>query len=319
VLLVTVLVAIATTATATLAVVYFYQRKPSESSAADLEPYAQQGSVKPEGQVSGTVYYPQPYGSPPHLTLSPATRYYIARQDELGFTWIDRHRYKHAPDLAKEFPELGRMIGNQSKTEEKTETPQPELSWEAKGLRAGSNAGAMRLFQQKGSFQCTPGQEGDVYFPLPYASPPNVELTSLEVVTVVDCTASSFRWKSKESSSRESKGTDVTWIAKGIKTSRESLQSEINSVRSQADSKPKALFKQEGVFTPIVIEGEVYFPYPYAAPPNVELFATDRDHKRYHASWATVAECKPTSFKWKVESVALNPLTLIWVAKGMRE
>jgi hypothetical protein len=284
--------------------------------AADVNPLVQQGAVKPEGQPAGTVFYPVPYATPPHLTLSPAARYCLARQDELGFTWVDRQRLRDSPDLAKEYPDLGRMLGKEVEVREKADGPQPELTWEARGVRAGTGAVGARLFQQTGSFQCPTGGEGEVYFPLPYESPPNVELTSLRGVTVTACTPLGFAWKATADGVRDSRGGAVTWTAKGVKASTESYRAEVTRLRAQEGPMPGRLLRQEGTFAPVGTVGEVYFPHPYASPPNVEFFYEDSDDNRRHATWATVRECKATGFQWKVAEEIKNPKALYWVAKG---
>jgi hypothetical protein len=281
-------------------------RTGDRSPVDDVNPFVQEGTFKPEGQAVGTVFYSLPYASPPHLTLRPAARYCLARQDELGFTWVDRQRLKDSPELAKEYPDLGRILGKQVEGREKADGPQPEVAWEAQGVRAGRSAVGARLFQQTGSFQCPADGEGEVYFPLPYQSPPNVELTSLQGVTVTACTLLSFTWKSTADGVRDTRGGPVTWTAKGMKAVTESPRAQV----------PGQLLRQEGTFAPVGTEGEVYFPHPYASPPNVELFCKDTDDKKQHATWATVRECKATGFQWKMAEVIRNPKALHWVAKG---
>jgi hypothetical protein len=296
--------------------------KPGDRSPAeDVNPFAQQGTVKPEGQVAGIVFYPVSYASPPHLTLSPAARYCLARQDELGFTWVDRLRLNDSADLTKEYPDLRRILGEEALARGKAARPQPdtggqpELAWDSRGVRAGPGAAGPRVFQQTGSFQCFAGGEGEVFFPLPYESPPNVELTSLQGVTVTVCTPLGFAWKSTEKRGRDSQGSEVKWTAKGVRAAPASDRAAVSTVRARAGLMPGGLLRQEGTFAPVGTEGEVYFPHPYASPPNVELFYTYQD-QRYPDSSATVGECKATGFKWKVAKVISDPSRLIWVAKG---
>src|SRR5262249_50074225 len=71
-------------ATATAAVVVSLmlsspRRTDAPLPAADVDPLVQQGAYKPERQTAGTVFYPVPYATPPHLTLGPAARYCLAR------------------------------------------------------------------------------------------------------------------------------------------------------------------------------------------------------------------------------------------------
>jgi hypothetical protein len=80
---------------------------------------------------------------------------------------------------------------------------------------------------------------------------------------------------------------------------------------------PERLLRQEGTFAPLGKEGEVHFSFPYASPPNVELFYKANDGRRGYATWATVGECKATGFKWRMAEAIDNPRLLYWVAKGM--
>jgi hypothetical protein len=309
----------ATAATAAVVLSLAHSSAPRTDNhlpADDVSPFVQEGTVKPEGQAAGTVFYPLPYASPPHLSLSPGGRYCLARQDELGFTWVDRLRIKDSPDLAKEYPELGRMLGDQARPGEKADGPQPEFTWGSRGVRAGPNAGGARLFQQTGSFECSPGDEGEVYFPLPYASPPNVELTSLQRVTVTTCTPLGFAWKSAADGVRNDQSGKATWVAKGVKATPESQRAGVGLPQPHTGPMPGRLLRQEGRFAPIGKEGEVHFPFPYASPPNVELFAWNENRKR-HVTWATVGECTATGFKWRMGEVIDNPRVLDWVAKGI--
>jgi len=96
-------------------------------------------------------------------------------------------------------------------------TDHPPFTWEAKGLRGGS---AGQLYVQKGSFQTDFGQEGQVNFPYPYASPPNVELSGSHSKTIItECTATGFKWKNSQNSKDgwSAERGAVTWIARGIK------------------------------------------------------------------------------------------------------
>jgi hypothetical protein len=75
------------------------------------------------------------------------------------------------------------------------------------------------LFEQSGTFVPVAGEDGVVNFPLPYALPPNVEISgsgSSEVV-VKEATVTGFKWKS---AAKGNYGYRVTWTAKGIKATR---------------------------------------------------------------------------------------------------
>jgi hypothetical protein len=303
-----------TTAGIVLAAGRLSAKKPTDlAPTVEATPFAQQGSVKPEGRPSGMVYYPLPYSSPPHLTLSPGGRYLLARQDELGFTWVDRQRLKDAPDLTKEFPDLGRL-GTPPKADDAAAGPQPELTWEVKGVRAGAAAGATRLFQQTGTFQFVPDEEGEVYFPFPYAQPPNVEVTTLESVIVSGNTAFGFTWKVPYNTRRREGGT-ATWTAKGIRATPADLEGEVNRARSRPAA--ERLFRQTGKFAPNGMAGEVQFPVPFAAGPYIELYVLTYN-ETYFSTKTTVTESKPTGFKWKNSEANDSPYPIRWIAKGSR-
>jgi len=90
-----------------------------------------------------------------------------------------------------------------------------DFTWEAKGQRAGKEPGGLRVFEQTGTFFAPHGELGSAQFPIPYAVPPNVELTAVsKVVIVIDCTPTGFRWKNTGSWADD---TSVTWTAKGIR------------------------------------------------------------------------------------------------------
>ncbi|HEX3149896.1 MAG TPA: hypothetical protein VHR66_17600, partial [Gemmataceae bacterium] len=192
----------------------------SATGPVDSEPYPQKGNIKLEGEGSGTVYYPVPYASPPNLTVEPKSRYLIARQDEFGFTWLDRAREAEAIDLLASVPEVSKFLPKGAEPP-KYDAKQPELTWEAKGVRGAPGAQALKTFEQHGTFQSDFGQQGQVNFPIPYASPPNVELTGYHEKTVItECTATGFKWKNGSKGQWSSEAGAVTWKAKGIRATQ---------------------------------------------------------------------------------------------------
>src|SRR5262245_14077696 len=86
------------------------------------------------------------------------------------------------------------------------------------------------LLLQQGSFETVINAEGVVYFPRPYASPPNVELAGkCENTVVTECTRDHFRWKNTRTGKNEPQpfpiggtvnvfGSEgrVRWNAKGV-------------------------------------------------------------------------------------------------------
>lgn len=228
VLVLSVLLAAAATAAGVLGVLYLSNRSPGQAqgtpgspagggpAAADAGPHTQQGTVKPEGLGSGDVFYPVPYASPPHLTVGPGSRYLVVRQDEYGFTWLDRARMADAGRLLAALPEVNNFLPKGE--EPKFDPVQPELTWEAKGVRGTPGAQPFKLFEQTGKFQSDKGQQGQVNFPVPYASPPNVELSgSHEKTVITECTATGFKWKNGSDGKWSSEYGEVTWKAKGVR------------------------------------------------------------------------------------------------------
>src|SRR5262249_1928143 len=135
-------------------------------------------------------------------------------------------------------------------------------------------------FQQTGTFT-TPyfSREGVVHFPHPYATPPNVTLSSAMDVTAGP---TGFRW------SRPHTGdSKVTWTARGVRATAEQVAELVRRPPAFGDGQP-ALLEQDGPFNWARGEtGEVTFPRPYAAPPSVE------------APGVIVTEITPRGFKWK--------------------
>lgn len=220
-------VAVVAVAALVATLVYFTSRSATAGSggsagpaAADAGPYSQEGIVQPMGEGSGVVYYPVPYGSPPHLTIQPKARYLVVKQDEFGFTWLDRARTADAVDLLASVPEVSKFLPKGEAP--KFDPGQPELVWEARGVRAAPGTQPMKLFEQTGKFVSDFGQQGQVNFPYPYASPPNVELSGNSSKTVItECTATGFKWKNGNTTRSPSwDAGEVTWKASGIRAAQ---------------------------------------------------------------------------------------------------
>jgi hypothetical protein len=188
---------------------------PQTHAVASHERLVQTGEFECEGQFGGIVYYPVPFGSPPHLTVkSPAFQVALSKQDELGFSWTK------GSVLAAIQSEV-----NTQKSQDSDAKPslQPqELTWEAKGVRAPPESLKMIPGTQTGKFFSIAGETGEIYFPVPFASPPNIEfdrgMAGSSTTIVVKCTATGFRWKNAapKGNAFGSEG-ELTWNAKGIK------------------------------------------------------------------------------------------------------
>lgn len=167
---------------------------------------------------------------------------------------------------------------------------------------------------------------GIVYYPVPYASPPNLKLTaSKREYDIVRQDETGFTWSArslpedlrddmrKEHESEIGNAIegimgwmkpnivfeDFTWEAKGVR--------DAGSIR---------VLEQTGTFNTVFgKQGEVNFALPYALAPNVALSGT--------ADGAViVAESSPTGFKWKNVAAIDNGFStngeITWTAKGVR-
>jgi hypothetical protein len=147
----------------------------------------QKGTIAPKGEKNGTVYYPIPFAFIPNLTIKSAqNEYRVTKQDENSFSWV-------APLTAIE-----------------------DFTWEAKGLRIGSDAALGKPFEQQGEFKAVAGEEGEVNFPLPYAVPPNVELSgnAADYIVIKECNPTGFKWKH---TFKYTPTSTTTWKAKGVR------------------------------------------------------------------------------------------------------
>jgi hypothetical protein len=76
-------------------------------------------------------------------------------------------------------------------------------------------------FQQTGTFDAVPNEEGIVNFPIPYALAPNVEVSvPFMSVVVKDATATSFKWKGVGNAATPPGGSRATWTSRGVKATK---------------------------------------------------------------------------------------------------
>jgi hypothetical protein len=232
-LILSVALAIAATAAGVLAALYVLAlARPSSAGApgqpsplavqtgSAVTPNVQKDTVKPLGKASGEVFYEAPFAAPPHLTLSAPHRVYrIAKQDEFGFTW-------EADSLAEDFigdvKDVAEAIknGTVSQLPLKKNIEYEDFTYEAKGVTAGPGVEFLRPFEQTGSFQSVVGTQGQVSFPIPYASPPNVVLsTNTKTTVLVEATETGFKWKNAGTDAFFNNGA-VQWTAKGIRATK---------------------------------------------------------------------------------------------------
>ena len=191
-----------------------------------------------------------------------------------------------------------------------------------------SGGGGEALLEQRGTVSPNSKPSGIVYYPSPYAAPPNLKVTSAKrQYDIVKQDESGFTWKAlvlpddirddqrKDAEAMINVGIrhvdgltykvkadlqfeDFTWEAKGTRPGKDTV------------------FVQEGTFNTIAgKDGPVNFPIPYDAAPNVELSGP--------ASGAViVAESRPTGFKWQntpqTNPGAVNSGSVSWKVKGVR-
>src|SRR5262249_14269333 len=144
------------------------------------------------------------------------------------------------------------------------------------------------------------GGEGDVYFPFPFASPPQLTFTHTRpdyvTLSLVSVSSTGFRWKAVGASS-----TTMSWTAKGV-------QATLDQVLSLPREQSGELSFDYGH------DGEVVFPRPYVGPPSVDVG---------HGS-VIVASVSATGFKWRdrfspnrgKKTYANGPLKCRWTARG---
>jgi hypothetical protein len=172
-----------------------------------------------------------------------------------------------------------------------------------------------------------------VFYPIPYSSPPNLKLhceDKKRVYEIVKEDEFGFTWLIRPSI--EDFTADVLKVSKpedllrftfdGYSSSnfKPNLQFadftyEAKGVRGSGMA-PRP-FEQTGTFNTLAnTDGEVIFPIPYAAPANVELSGNA-------SSYMVVTECKATGFKWKNKPdptwISHASGTITWKAKGQRE
>ena len=188
--------------------------------------------------------------------------------------------------------------------------------------------GPESLLEQRGTVSPKNKFSGIVYYPSPYSSPPNLTVTSAQrQYDIVKQDETGFTWKAlvmaedirddQRKNADAMIGVGIRHVERHVGTLKPDLQFEdftweAKGVRPGKD----AVLVQEGTFNTIAgKEGEVNFPIPYSAAPNVEVSGP--------ASGAViVVESRPTGFKWQNTpqpgAFAVNSGSVTWKAKGVR-
>jgi hypothetical protein len=228
------------TAAIIFAVLYFRQSTPAAGgangpnpvAAAADETLALKGTVSPGSHFTDIVYYETPFASPPHLTLARGKRQYtLVSQDETSFTWAAQIILDDLTDEARKTAGQWLSLTLDKVTPTMVVNGSPpfksvqleDFIWEARGVRAAKGAVVMKTFPQDGTFNAVAGQEGEVAFPIPYATAPNVELSSAFAnfgvpagVFIVESRPTGFKWKNV-SKGLENDSRTLVWKAKGIR------------------------------------------------------------------------------------------------------
>ena len=242
----TVFAAVAASAAVGLGVLYFMRPNAGELGAIKVQvtddagkggsaihitvaeaPFVQTEPVKPGQSFAGPVQFPLPYQLPPHIKLTSASGkrlYEVVTVNEYGFTWT-------AKPLPDDISEEGRKdtigferilgVGGlamaQLRGYLKPSTVFEDFTWEAKGVRMPLGNLPPRTHTAEGKFYTIFGQEGPVMFPVPYATPPHVEVTGgyRSVTVISEVTATGFKWKNVAKDRFGNEG-EVQWTAKGI-------------------------------------------------------------------------------------------------------
>jgi len=324
VFILTPLVSVALSALLVLSILHFLTSVPNSAVAngtvADpkllrdiIEPFKQEGTV-PVKERGGIVYYPIPYATPPHLTLTPQSpdrSYAIVRQDEYGFAWALDVGLKDIKDLAgalKDAKDPKDVAGALTKPESKSQAelkPGEAFTWQAKGVRPFTTAAATPPFVQTGTFSVPMWNlnlEGVEHFPHPYATPPNVTIS--HNFQILATTPLGFRWRN-----RDANQASPAWTARGLRATPEQIE-EFAKNPPLLGSEPPPVAEDKGQLAFAAGEqGQVSFQRPFLTPPNVEVMNV------------IVTEITPQGFKWKHPGVKMANNTSTqntqWAAKGV--
>jgi hypothetical protein len=147
------------------------------------------------------------------------------------------------------------------------------------GAKYTKKLGTSGPFEQTGTFRAEVAGTGEVFFPVAYAEPPDVELkkfAGIIHVKIVDLKTTGFKWQHTSKDKTFGTFEELTFVAKGIPTGQ--------------DQKP---FEQSGEFKATLgAKGEEKFAKPYASPPHVELKVDIGLHE------VMITETTTEGFKW---------------------
>jgi hypothetical protein len=156
-------------------------------------------------------------------------------------------------------------------------------------------------FEQKGEFRAYRSTTGNVFFPIPYEKPPQVELKvklGLHDVEIVDVKTTGFKWKNN--GKREFLDEpDMLFTARGVPVAGQ----------EQTPLTQKAEFKANSGAT-----GEEKFAQAYAAPPHIEMAVKFGLHK------VVITETTATGFKWRNEGKRgfVDNCDMTYTARGVK-
>jgi hypothetical protein len=291
-----------------------------------VEPFTQKGTV-PVKQYGDVVYYPVPYATPPHLTLTSKSEdrsYAIVRQDEFGFAWALAADLKDLQDVAgklkdvKDLQDVAGALGNLAGKGLPNLRPGDEFTWEARGVRPFTTQAAMPPYVQKGTFTIPAGgpNEQVEHFPHPFATAPNVMLSFVDSrlvwvshIKILATTPTGFKWQAVNHSN-PSVPQRAAWTAKGVCATPEQV-AEFSKNPPLFGKEQVQVIEDKGTFANVPGEqGIQSFTQPFAVPPNVVV------------PTVIVTEITVQGFKWKHPgtkgaNVGLGNQTISWTARGV--
>lgn len=200
------------------------------------------------------------------------------------------------------------------------------------------SVGSVVPFVQRDTIQPLGQSTGSVYFPVPYASMPNLKLTPSDRYLVTTQTEDGFAWIDLERATsnemwsffREqaerlakpaapaaggsSSATAPAAAGPATLPAQPPLTWEAKGIPGDPRQRPRKreTVEQSGSFTTVFgTDGEIYFPEPYASPPNVTLSGS-------YTESTVVTKVEATHFKWKNagEKQTWGQGSITWTARG---
>lgn len=191
-----------------------------------------------------------------------------------------------------------------------TSTPTPTAD-------SSSTPRVVEPFAQQGTVNTDTAASTTVFYPTPFASPPNLTLTIKDGgrrFAVVRQDEFGFTWRPVVEVTLPADPSRRPWgKVEGVEVGSPVFGWEAKGVVGKSADLPPRPFEQTGTFpAPWSEEGEVYFAAPYATPPNVTLAAS--------TGVVMVTTVTPLGFTWKnpLKAPATPSPAVTWTAAGTR-